>query len=424
MAQCGSRRTVVHAAAAGTTTTARRRNVVDVVAPTTMTMTIRTHMNHGGNFGMPVAPRQHGPRQPLSLGLDVTKASQNILRLLEATHGMDNYSSFSTTAASSAFLYQDMSDPCWHASGFRWAWSSDHGRWTRLDRDGGVVADDDDSSHSHHHHPHHHPHQPPHHHHPLECIPTISWLQFSDDRTALAKVQAMDGSHRYLSLLRLDDDPIVSMRTSSRIANDGWVILRELIASSPTKNHHHHHHHNHDHHNHDHHNHHKEENAVGPESSPADDMISLIQCLQTYLDIEHGGGETDYQRACQLFSPHASLLTVGMAPVDQEPTQWSAPVGTLLEIPRETYLESVQNQHPHSAGSRRHDAILQVDLTPGGATAAATAAATVRVGNGAQTMVFVDHLLLGKEGNNKDGDWKILSKTFSPQLWKGDDDDE
>ena len=95
-------------------------------------------------------------------------------------------------------------------------------------------------------------------------------------------------------------------------------------------------------------------------------------------------------------------------------------MGTLLEISRDTYLEGVRTQDPPApdiaSNNRRRsqDAILQVDMAPGGAAAAAT----VKVGNNAQTMVFVDHLLLGKE----DGDWKILSKTFSPQLWEDDDD--
>jgi hypothetical protein len=54
------------------------------------------------------------------------------------------------------------------------------------------------------------------------------------------------------------------------------------------------------------------------------------------------------------------------------------------------------------------------------------AAVKVRVGNGAQTLVFEDHLLLGRSdanvnsigGNN--ASWKILSKTFSPQSWQTD----
>jgi hypothetical protein len=302
-------------------------------------------MNHGGGaFMMGAPPARHGPRHPLQLGLDVTKASQNVLRLLEASHGINNYTA----------QYQDMADPCWHASGIRLGWTSD-GTWSRLDRDPGCGH--------------------------LHWIPTISWLQFSDDRTAMAKLQAMDGSHRLLSLLRLD--PTIPSMATSIVANDGWVILREVISSS----------------------------EYGP-APAADDMVSLVRCLQGYLNIEHGGGDEDYDRASKLFAPHASLLTVGTAPADRESTEWSAPVGTFLEISRDVYLEGVKKQSPHESASRRHDAIVQVDIAPGGA-----AAATVKVGNGAQTMVFTDHLFLGKDGN----DWRILSKTFSPQLWESDE---
>lgn len=335
-------------------------------------LSIRTHMNHGGSF-MGSPPPQHGPRQALQLGLDVTKASQNVLRLLESSHGIHNYSAH----------YQDTSSPCWHNScGLRWSFdgnSSDNGQWVaRPPYDSGssatVAA--------------------------LDWIPTISWVQFSDDRTALAKLQAMDGSYRYISLLRLDNTTTNHFPSPSSLmlANDGWVIVREVacpIGSTGKASH----------------------------QSSSSDMISLIQCLQDYLNIEHGGGIDDYTKAKkQLFAPQASLLTVGMAPSDQMPTDWSAPVGTLLEIPLDTYLEGVKTQTPHHPSSRYQDAIVQIDMTTtttgGGGEDVAAAAAIVRVGNGARTLVFVDHLLLGKQG--KSG-WKILSKTFSPQLWEDDD---
>ena len=38
--------------------------------------------------------------------------------------------------------------------------------------------------------------------------------------------------------------------------------------------------------------------------------------------------------------------------------------------------------------------------------------AVMHVWNGAKTMIFVDHILLGTE-NNDEGIWKILSKTFT-----------
>jgi len=337
------------------------------------TTAIRTHMNHGGgNFaGISSSSTPVGPRQPLGLGFEVTKASQNVLRLLEATHGIHNY------YASAQNYYQDTMDPCWHPSGIRLGLSSSTSsfsseedgmktkrQWIQLDQEPAKNRYSD-------------------------WIPTISWLQFSDERTALAKVQALDGTDRYVSLLRIDPST-PHMHSSSRVANDGWVIVREVVCPL------------------------KDDDESTTVSTATDNMISLMECLQLYLDLEHGGGEQDYKRASQLFSSHASLLTVGIAPEDDEPTTWSAPTGTFLEISRDTYLNAIRHHSPHThSDSRRHDMIVQVDMTPGGSAAAAT----VKVGNGARTMVFIDHLLLGKE----DGNWKILSKVFTTQVWDGDD---
>ena len=320
---------------------------------------------------MGAPPSRHGLRQPVQLGLDVAKASQNVLRLLESSHGIHNYS---------VSQYQDTTSPCWHdTSGVRWSFHQKDRQWTA--RRANEPTTHQHSHHSHHDHTHHH------HQHQMDWVSTISWLQFSDDRTALAKLQAMDGSQRYISLLRLDPEAASS---SSMAANDGWVIVRE-VTSPMTDN--------------------------GPIATPdsVENMKSLLQCLQDYLDIEHGGGLDDYQRAKDnLFAPQASLVAVGMDRADQPPSEWSAPVGTLLEVSLETYLEGVKRQIPHDPGSRRHDAIVQIDISCGGTAAAAT----VRVGNGARTIVFEDHLLLGRGEKDQ---WKILSKTFSPQLW---DDDE
>ena len=62
-------------------------------------------------------------------------------------------------------------------------------------------------------------------------------------------------------------------------------------------------------------------------------MLSLQQALQQYLKIEHGGGVSDFTHATRLFAPQASLLAVGSAASDEEPSAWSAPAGHLLEIP-------------------------------------------------------------------------------------------
>jgi hypothetical protein len=104
-------------------------------------------------------------------------------------------------------------------------------------------------------------------------------------------------------------------------------------------------------------------------------------------------------------------LAVGTAPLDEPPTDWSAPVGSYLGITLDTYLKGVLSQTPHGNESKQNDAIVQIDVLP----CQTAAAATVHVGNGAQTTVFVDHLLLGYSGGEEQ--WKILSKTFTPRAW-------
>jgi Putative lumazine-binding len=82
-----------------------------------------------------------------------------------------------------------------------------------------------------------------------------------------------------------------------------------------------------------------------------------------------------------------------------------------VEIPLDVYLDGVQSQTPHPASAKAQDAIVTMDYTSG----TNAAAATVRVGNGAQTLVFEDHLLLGRSSIGSS--WRILSKTFSSQAW-------
>ena len=192
--------------------------------------------------------------------------------------------------------------------------------------------------------------------------PRLHALHFSDHRTALVKITGSDGMVRYLSLLQLDEHTSVM---------DGWKIVRQVQV---------------------------------PATSSAL-AASLEQTLQLYLQIEHGGGAADYEHAQRLFAPQSSLVAVGMADHDDP---WSAPAGTLLEIPLEVYLEGVKQQTPHDIAARKQDAIVSVDVC------GPVASAVVRVGNGAQTLVFEDHLLLGQTSS---GTWKILSKTFSPQAW-------
>jgi hypothetical protein len=53
--------------------------------------------------------------------------------------------------------------------------------------------------------------------------PRLLSMTMSDDRTALAKLFGVDGTHRYVTMLRLDPD-----ERRNSIANDGWLILREV----------------------------------------------------------------------------------------------------------------------------------------------------------------------------------------------------
>eukprot|EP00934_Nitzschia_sp_Nitz4_P003204 Nitzschia sp. Nitz4//scaffold10_size219509//181139//182200//NITZ4_001457-RA/size219509-processed-gene-0.95-mRNA-1//1//CDS//3329533007//3194//frame0 len=303
---------------------------------------VRTHMNHGAPHLSPPPIEASGPRSPLELGFDTAKVTQNLLRLLESSHGLHNYRYAGGNL--------DIQSPAWHPAASSWTWKEDVSSWEPQAYQSSAPSE-------------------------YEQVPTLSWLQFSDERTAMAKLDALDGTQRYLSLLKVDDGRGVP-------ANDGWVIVREVVC---------------------------------PSTAPAaagSALTSLAECLQDYLNIEHGGGSEDYQKATELFAPQSSLLTVGIAPSTEPPTDWSAPVGSFLEIPLEKYLSGVKEQTPHRAESRSCDAIVQLDCTPNGMAAAAT----VHVGNGAQSLVFVDHLLLGRQSENS---WAILSKTFSPQPWKG-----
>jgi hypothetical protein len=288
----------------------------------------------------------------MAIGLEATKATQNILRLLESSHGsLHHYA-------------QDTHSLLWHSSGL--SWSLQNGDWVAQR---GTEAVPPTTTHA--------------------GMSTLSWLQFSDDRTALAKLIAFDGSVRYLSLLRVDNPERLS---SSMIVNDGWVIVREV--TSPTIED-------------------EPEGALSPLNVAAQ-MTSLLQCLTDYLEIEHGGGSVDSDKAKELFlSDDASLLTVGTASEEEGSSDWSAPAGCFLEIPIQTYFDGVLAQSPHGVASRMHDAILQLDCS------GPAAAATVKVGNGAQTFVFCDHLLLGHVSSDRDGGggWKILSKTFAPSPW-------
>jgi len=308
-------------------------------------LTIRNHMNHGGGDFLSAPPmKSSGPRAPCELGLDAARATQNILRLLESsTHGV---------------IYSDTLDTIWHSDGLVWQYhAGDDDEWKAFTP---TQAQQEQTT-------------------TLQSSPRLMWLSLSDDRTALAKIQGMNGLYSYVSMLRLDAPSNVN---SLMVANDGWQILRQVNGTN---------------------------NTNSPPNNNHDSMVSINDALQDYLCIEHGGGEEDAKQAKELFAPQASLLAVGTAPLDESPTDWSAPSGSLLEVSLDTYLDGVSSQTPHENESRKHDAIVQIDVLP----CQMAAAATVHVGNGAQMTLFVDHSLLGYSR----GDWKILSKTFTPRAW-------
>lgn len=286
-------------------------------------------MSHGIGDFLSIASTTSGPREPLQLGLDAARASQNILRLLESSHGVGSQ-------------YADTLSTARHPQGLIWR----HGTagWTATP----VLKEQSRSS--------------------SKSAPFLLWVSFSDDRTALAKIQGIDGYQRYVSMLRLDS------KTNTPTI-DGWHILREVIGGVTSQDH--------------------------------GSIASIAQVLENYLAIEHGGGIEDKQKAQELFAPQASLLAAGTSPLDEPASDWSAPLGSLLDISLDTYLQGLASQTPHSANAKVNDVIVQVDIL------GEAAAATVHVGNGAQTTVFCDHLLLGHHSNH----WKILSKTFTPRPW-------
>lgn len=341
---------------------------------------VRFHMSsHGGgshngvtHHDEPVAP---GPRLPCALGLDAAAATQNILRLLESA----------STAESR--------ETTWHAQALTWEYDdNDNNNKNENDAGGWTATTPFAQGYSH----------PPR--SSLSATtPKLLSLHLSDNRTALVKLQGVGGGKdddrlRYVSLLRLEEE---------RPAHDGWRIVRQAVSLPPATR--------------------PSTASSSPSSQSAAALVSLTRALEAYLRVEHGGGVDDATRADRLLAPQASLLTVGTAGRDDPSSPWSAAAGRYLEIARATYLDGVRRQRPHDDDAAVHDAVVAVEVLP----CRTLAAATVRVGNGAQTAVFVDHLLWGRrrrrmqddiKDNDDDDvelfdDWQILSKVFSTQPW-------
>ena len=393
-------------------------------------------MSHGDptrTGSSPPPPTRAGPRPPLLLGLEATRATQNILRLLEASHG----------AYSGA---RDMLTTVWHREGQVWFQDDDgssggDGGGSGSESCGWKVAPFDD------------PQVLPAARNADAAVtaPSLQSLQMSDERTAFVKIQTSASTIRYLSLLRLDPDSSDhhhhhsnehSHRHRQRHhhsptpAHDGWQIVREVISNigrnAPildTSSFVPHHHHNH--------------------------IAAIHATLQRYLAVEHGGGSPARCIAESLFASDATLVTIGTAPsLDAaaaavvHPTSngsiistgagtssaspWQdASAGQFQVRPLSVYLEGVQTQTPHDLPACAvHDAVVSLDVSGD------AAAAVVHVGNGARSAVWVDHLLLGRwshhhnnnnnghDDNDSDGNnkaelscWRILSKTFAPRSW-------
>jgi hypothetical protein len=394
-------------------------------SPLRMDLTTRSHMNHGhgggggGGVGLKRADNASmmmmmgmpsGPRSPLALGLEASEAAQHILRLLESSYLMMGYSSYGLEGV-------------WHPAGLRWVRRPTDGAWTHLHSHGTgdtVHANRPSTTTS----TTTTPREPP----------RLLSLQFADAHTALVHVKGIGGEHALLSLLRLTSQ--MGQADNSALYN-GWRIIRSVestLSSSSSS---------------------PESTATSSSTSTATTTkaattaatvaaatvyAGIEQLVQMYFQVEHGGGAADAAIAQNLFAsdPSTSLLTVGIAaPVmvdndnddNNDPpslaTDWSAPAGSLLEIPLATYLHGVRTQTPHGRAAWSRDEIMAIRVLP----CQTAAAVELRVGNSSADTVFHDHLLLGKQQPpmNHHGDddrssslsssWKILSKIFSVQKW-------
>lgn len=372
----------------------------------------RAHSGHGHSHdhshSPPAQPRtEPGPRPPLHIGLEMTRGLQNLGRMLES------YAEASVTA------YQDTFDSVWDRRGLTWRQGPEGPIATSVAEELEALRERRVSERG----------------LPVST-PSLLSLRFSDSRTALARVLGADGRERFLSCLRLDEAS----------AHDGWQIVCELVGlaadEAPALADH------------------PDHPAHGAGLALASDLV------QRYLALEHVDPQRAASRGAKLgsagiFHPGASLLSVGEAPHDEAPAAWSAPAGSLLEVPLATYLAAAAAQAPHAPASSSVDAVASVEMLAGGGVACAT----VRVGNESRTRVFEDHLMLavmpggqraavqGRPGAAEDAarpsfvaaadgarpanrpaevrddkarrprakaeprEWRIVSKTFAPRPW-------
>ena len=324
----------------------------------------RNHMNHGGGGGLVSMTSMPGPRTPTQIGFRASETTQHVLRLLE----------------SASSPYQDTVQGIWHDNGLIFrkenvSNGSNGSKWVCQKPNGSPTQSQSSM---------------------LLGGEYLLSINLSDERTGLIRIQSeATGKQSFYSILRLDNQP------PDASYYNGWKIVRAVCQVADDVN---------------------DNGGIASSNMNMGESYSEIEkALQTYLSIEHGGGQNDSDRARSLFAEEASLLSVGIdsppedgSPVDTSP--WSEVVGNLLEIPLQTYIDGVYEQSPHDVTSRQYDSILSIEILP----CRSVAAATILVGNGACTKIFCDHLLLGRydgiDGTAKEN-WKVLSKTFSVRNW-------
>lgn len=157
-----------------------------------------------------------GPRTPyVPLGLEASKHTGNILRLLESSR---------QNSSGVGGGYLSLTE--WHAEkGQRWTATSKDDEDEVRSVEWSPSSPDEQSKNI-----------------STESLssttePRLESVRFADERTALVKLVGADATTSYLSLLKLDDASLgttttTTTTTSSYVPNDGWTIVREVVAAT------------------------------------------------------------------------------------------------------------------------------------------------------------------------------------------------
>jgi len=265
-------------------------------------------MNHGGGGdSLRSLPSSAGPRPYLTLGLPTAQHTNNIWRLLEehASTTLDGMSSV------------------WHPQSQCWDYSA--GRWNCW-KPGTAQR--------------------------YLTTPTLHSISFSDDRTALCHVTGTDGQGRFLSLLRLDPED-----TLGRLPNDGWVLVREVIA---------------------------------PEKEIEQQTGSLQDAIDNYIR-----GQVD-GTSIAMFHPEASVVAVGW----EDPTNMEmGAVGSFWQRTAADYSKAVTES--------------TATITQTRTTFAGPSLAAVTLEKHGQRSSMEENLVWGYSPNGRS--WQILSLSASPK---------